>query len=144
MNSTWNIPLNAVIVSLLVTILLSLINIGSTTAINAIISVTTVSLVTSYMISIACLLLKRLRRETLPSRRWSLGRFGGVINAAAFCFLLAVYPFIFFPPTTPVNAVTMNYGIVMYGGVITLATLYYVAIGRFHFTPPVILVKRDL
>ena len=131
-------------VSLIVSVLLSLVNIGSTTAFNAIISLVTVSLITCYLISIACLLLKRIRGEALPARRWSLGRYGGIINAAAVVFLVAVYPFVFFPPTTPVDGATMNYGIVMYGGIVTLATLYYVVIGRFHFTPPVTLVKRDV
>lgn len=141
---TWNIPLNAVMVSLIVTILLSLINIGSTTAFNAIISLTTVSLLTSYLITIACILLKRIRGETLPARRWSLGPYGGVVNAASLCFLVAVYPFAFFPPAIPVNAATMNYGIVMYGGIVIIATVYYVLVGRFHYTPPVLLTRREV
>lgn len=48
----WNIPLNAVLVSLAVTVCLSLINIGSSAALNAILSLTSVSLLTSYMIVI--------------------------------------------------------------------------------------------
>ena len=81
------IPLNAVLVSLLVTSLLSLINIGSYVALNAILSLTAVSLLTSYIIVIGCLVLKRLRGQPLPARRWSLGRWGLPINIAALCFL---------------------------------------------------------
>ncbi|KAK4964239.1 hypothetical protein LTR28_003917 [Elasticomyces elasticus] len=140
----WNIPLNAVFVSLLVTVVLSLINIGSTAALNAIISLTSVSLLTSYMIVIGCVLLKRIRGQPLPARRWSLGRFGGVVNAAALCFLLPIYVFAFFPAALPVVPATMNWGIVMYAGVIGFATVYYFAWGRRQYVPPVALVKREV
>lgn len=84
-----NIPLNAVLISLLVTALLSLINIGSTAALNAILSLTTVSLLTSYMIVIGCVLLKRIRGEPLPPRRWSLGRWGMACNIIALCYVVS-------------------------------------------------------
>ncbi|KAI1971601.1 hypothetical protein LOZ51_006761 [Ophidiomyces ophidiicola] len=139
----WNIPLNAVFVSLFATSLLSLINLGSSIALNAIISLTNSSLVTSYMISIGCVLLKRLRGEPLPSRRWSLGRFGLAINIAALCYLAPMFVFAFFPPQPNPNAQTMNWAIVMYGFVISFATIYYIFVGRFHYVPPVSLVKRE-
>ncbi|MCJ1302732.1 hypothetical protein MMC08_005536 [Hypocenomyce scalaris] len=140
----WNIPLNAVIVSLLVTIALSMINIGSTVALNAILSLTTVSLLTSYMISIGCVLQKRIRGEPLPARRWSLGRYGFAVNVGAICFLAPIYVFAFFPSATPVVASTMNWGIAIYIGMLLFATGYYIIVGRFHYVPPVALVKREL
>lgn len=140
----WNIPLNAVMVSLVVTILLSLINIGSTVALSAIISLTITSLISSYLISIGCVLLKRLRGEPLPPRRWSLGRFGMAINIAAMAFLIPIFIFAFFPLQTPVQKETMNWSIVMYSGMIIFATVYYWVKGRHNFIPPVALVKREL
>jgi len=139
----WNIPLNAVLVSLVVTILLSLINIGSTEALSAIISLTITSLISSYLISIGCVLLKRLRGQPLPPRRWSLGRFGMAINMAAIAFLIPIFIFAFFPPKTPVNRENMNWSIAMYGGMILFATGYYWVKGRHNFIPPVALVKRE-
>ena len=140
----WNIPLNAVMVSLIVTVLLSLINIGSTVALQAIISLTISSLVSSYMITIGCVLLKRLRGEPLPYRRWSLGRYGLAINAASLCFLAPIFVFSFFPLATPVVAATMNWSIVIYSGVIIFAITYYFLYARHVYVPPVALVKRDL
>ena len=64
----WNIPLNAILISLVVCVLLSLINIGSTAALNAILALDLASLLCSYTISIGCLTLKRLRGEPLPPR----------------------------------------------------------------------------
>lgn len=72
----WNIPLNAVMISLVVCVLLSLINIGSTAALNAILALDLASLLSSYTICIGCLALKRIRGEPLPPRQWSLGRWG--------------------------------------------------------------------
>ncbi|KAK4495356.1 hypothetical protein PRZ48_013687 [Zasmidium cellare] len=139
----WNIPLNAVLVSLLVTSLLSLINIGSSAALNAILALTTVSLLTSYIIVIALVLLKRIRGQPLPHRRWSLGKAGMAVNIIAICWLLAVYVFMFFPTTTPTTAEGMNWAIVMFSGIMIIATTYYLVRGHKHYVPPVSLVKRE-
>ncbi|PIG69434.1 amino acid permease [Aspergillus arachidicola] len=140
----WNIPLNAVMVSLMVTVLLSLINIGSTTALLAIVTLTIGSLMSSYVITIGCLLLKRIRGEPLPPRRWSLGRFGMAINIGALCFLVPVFVFAFFPLTSTVDRESMNWCVVMYGGIMIIAILYYIFRGRHVYIPPVALVKRDI
>lgn len=76
----WNIPLRAVLVSFVITSLLACINLGSTTALNAINSLGGVSVLSSYFVTIACLIWRRLYGEPLPPRRWSLGRFGLWIN----------------------------------------------------------------
>jgi len=140
----WNIPLNAVMVSLAVTVLLSLINIGSTVGLLAIISLALTSLMSSYIISISCVVIKRIRGEPLPQRRWSLGKFGLPINIASLIFLIPMFVFSFFPLVTPVDQTTMNWSIVMYVGVIGFATGYYWLYGRHKFIPPVALVKRDI
>ncbi|EAW10459.1 putative GABA permease [Aspergillus clavatus NRRL 1] len=139
----WNIPLNSVMVSLAVTILLSLINIGSQVALNAIISLTITSLISAYILSIGCVLLKRLRGEALPPRRWTLGRFGMAINIASLAFLFPIFVFSFFPLTKTVDTRTMNWGVVIYVGVVAFASVYYVIWGRYIFIAPVALVKRE-
>ncbi|KAK2731832.1 hypothetical protein FQN57_003081, partial [Myotisia sp. PD_48] len=135
----WNIPLNSVLISLVVTVLLSLINIGSTAALNAITSLTITSLMSAYLISIGCLLYKRIVGEPLPPRRWSLGRWGGAINAAAMLFLIPIFIFAFFPASKVVTPVTMNWSIVIYLGIICFATGYYFAVGKFNYVPPIVL-----
>jgi amino acid transporter len=139
----WNIPLNAVCITVVVTIILSLINIGSTVALLAITTLSTSALLCSYTVSISCVLLKRIRGQPLPSRRWSLGRFGMAINIAALCFLCPLFVFVFFPLTTPVVPSTMNWSSLMFGGMILFATVYYLIYGRKQYTPPVFLVKRE-
>ena len=96
------------------------------------------------MIIISCVLLKRIRGQPLPPRRWSLGRYGGLVNVLGLCFLAPIYVFSFFPAATPVTATTMNWSIVMYAGMILFSTSYYVTFGRHTYTPPVTLVRRDI
>ncbi|GFF26137.1 choline transport protein [Aspergillus udagawae] len=139
----WNIPLNSVMVSLAVTILLSLINIGSQVALSAIVSLTITSLISAYILSIGCLLLKRIRGEGLPPRRWTLGRFGMAVNIAALAFLIPIFVFSFFPLTKTVDTKTMNWSVVMYLGMLAFASVYYVLWGRHNFIAPVALVKRE-
>ncbi|KAF2724727.1 amino acid transporter [Polychaeton citri CBS 116435] len=138
-----NIPLNAVLISMAVTTCLALINIGSTTALNAVLSLTTVSLLCSYIIVISCLLIKRFRGQPLPVRRWSLGKFGAAVNIAALCYLLPIFVFAFFPPATPVDSQTMNYAVVMFFGIMGFAIIYYFVHGHKEYVPPVALVKRE-
>jgi len=139
----WNIPLNAVLLTWLITCLLSLINIGSTVAFNAISSSATVSLISTYIISISCLVIKRLRGHTFPHHRWSLGKAGLFINLAALAYLLTIWVFLFFPISTPVDAATMNWNSLIYGGTIVFAVIYYFLFGRKSYVPPVALVVRD-
>ncbi|KAE8146687.1 amino acid/polyamine transporter I [Aspergillus avenaceus] len=138
----WHIPLNSVMVSLAVTILLSLINIGSTVALQAIVSLTITSLMSAYILSIGCILLRRVRGKPLPPRRWSLGRFGMAINIASLIFLFPIFVFAFFPLSASVTPQNMNWSVVMYVGMISFASVYYWIRGRHQFIAPVALVNR--
>jgi amino acid transporter len=142
--STWlapnvlpgDIPLGAIIVSICVTICLSLINIGSSAALNAIFSLNTGSLITSYLITIGCLVLRRLRGQPLPTARFSLGKWGLPINLFAIAYLIPVFVFSFFPGTPDPTPQTMNWGVLMYGVIVIFATLYYIVRGKHHYLPP--------
>jgi choline transport protein len=126
-----------------ITALLSLINIGSTVAFNAIGSLAVSALLGTYIISFTCLILRRFRGP-LPPRRWSLGAAGIFINIGAVMFLLVVWVFVFFPVQTPVTPQTMNWNVVMFCGTMIFAVVYYFAWGRKYYTSPVDLVKRNL
>lgn len=100
----WNIPLRAVSISLIISTLLSLINIGSTVALNAINSLGIISILVSYFITIGCLVWRRLYGQPLPSRRWSLGRFGLTINIISLVFVTPLIFFDLWPLAQPVTA----------------------------------------
>ena len=138
-----SIPLNAIIVSLVLAFLVSLINLGSNVALNAINSVTISALLSSYILTIGCLLYRRLSGQPLPARRWSLGRAGMAINIASLIFLLPLFVFAFFPLAVDPAPADMNWGILMFGGLILSATVYYVFLGRKQYVAPVTLVKSE-
>lgn len=100
----WNIPLHAISVSVVISSLLSLINIGSYVALNAINSLGVVSLLFSYTVTICCLIWRRLYGAPLPARRWSLGRYGLAVNIISLAFVLPLLFFAFWPLATPVTA----------------------------------------
>ena len=138
----WNIPLNAVLLTFTITCLLSLINIGSTVAFNAIGSCALVSILGTYMISISILIMRRFRGP-LPPRRWSLGKLGLPINIGAVAWLLMVWIFCFFPIAIPVTPQTMNWNAVMFVGIAVIGLVYWFVHGKKAYSPPVFLVARS-
>lgn len=94
----WDIPLNAVAICFVCTALLSLINLGSIVAFNAILSIGVVALLTSYLTSMGCILIKRIRGEELLSRRFDLGApLGWFVNVVGLIYIILAYIFAFFP-----------------------------------------------
>jgi amino acid transporter len=138
------IPLNAVILSLSITVILSLINIGSTVAFNSVVSLLVSSLFSSYFISIGCILLKRLRGQPLPPSRWSMGRFAIPMNFIAMSYILFAFIMSFFPPSKEVNPSSMNWSILVWGVVIILATISYLFHGCKAYKGPVVYVNKEL
>ena len=79
--------MNAIIFSYVFAMLLSLINLGSAVALNIITSLGTGALLSSYIVSISCIIIKRIRKEPFLPRQWSLGKFGMPINVFSVLFL---------------------------------------------------------
>ena len=103
----WNIPINAIVVSAIITSLLSLINLGSYTAFNAFNSLGTVSILFSYTITIGCLIWRRIWGAPLPARRWSLGKWGLPVNIVSLCFTTPMLFFYVWPLYFPVDVSNM-------------------------------------
>lgn len=141
MNYERNVPDNAVYITSLGTAIICLIDLGSTTAFNIVVSLILLALLSTYMISIGCILLKRIRKEELPPARWGLGSWGLPINAFAFLYSGFVMVFCAFPNTVPVTLSTANWAPVLWVGVIVLAVVVYLVHGRKAYTPPVAFVE---
>ena len=117
-------------------ILLSLINIGSTTALNALLALTNISLYISYLIPITLVLMKRLRKEKINFGPWSLGRWGMAVNLYAIVFGVFVCIFVPFPPNLPVTAENMNYCAPVFLGLIVLLGLDWMLRGKIAYKGP--------
>jgi hypothetical protein len=80
-------------------------------------------------------MLHRLQGRPLPRARYTLKR-GIFINAVALIFLFPILAFSFFPSTPNPTLASMNWAVVMVGGPIILATVYYITWGHKSYTPP--------
>ncbi|KAK2609569.1 hypothetical protein N8I77_003065 [Diaporthe amygdali] len=138
----WNIPLRAVCLTVVVTALLSLVNLGSTVALNAINSLGGAAFLISYVITLVCLIWRRLRGAPLPPRRWSLGRYGLAINLAALAFLVPILFFYCWPLAQPVTPLNLNWSSVALCCVLLAALVHYVVKARHEYIGPVMRVKR--
>ncbi|KAK5135736.1 hypothetical protein LTR08_004722 [Meristemomyces frigidus] len=141
MNRQWNVPFNSVYATSIVCLLLSLINLGSTVAFNTVVSVSVLGLLSTYMISIGCVLLKRIKGEPLPPARWSLGRCGIWINGFAFFYSAFIIVFSCFPSYLPVSTADANWAPLVWFAVIIISGVMYVFHGKRHYTAPVEFVE---
>ena len=144
MRPGWDIPTNALTVTLIFTALLSLVIIGSPIAFTIITSVSQTGLISSYFIAIGCMAHKRIRGETFPSSRFTLGRFGLLVNLIALAFLSLVFVMIFFPFAPDPTPKTMNWSVFIFASVIGFAFIYYHFRGRYTYKGHVTYVRKDI
>jgi choline transport protein len=123
-------------------VVLSLINLGSSVAFMQVISLGVAAMLTSYLITISCVTLKRIRREPLLPSKFDLGKWGLPINIIAVIFLLFSWVFCFFPIGPHPTVVDMNWAVLGYGAVLIFAVVYYVLRGRFAYVGPVEYVRK--
>jgi len=140
----WDIPLNAVTVTLCVAALIALIIIGSPIAFNIILSISLVGILSSYIIAIACMAHKRCQPEPLPPSSFNLGKYGIVVNGIALAYLSVAFVMGFFPPVPHPTPKYMNWNIVVFGAVNIFSFLYYIFRGKHTYKAPVESVRKDV
>jgi len=64
------------------------------------------------------------------------------INLFAFAYSCFAMIFVCFPVATPVVPASMNWAIVMFSGVMTIAMIYYLVHGRKVYEGPVVFVQE--
>lgn len=154
-DSVHQVPTRSITLVSAIIILLSLINIGSTTALSAILSLSTIALYVSYIIPITCLIFLRLRvpvtiytssighadvsEDRLVFGPWNLGRWGLVVNIYAACYATLLVPFMALPTSLPLTPMTMNYAGPVSGGVLLFAVCDWLWLGKRRYAGP----KRD-
>ena len=140
----WDVPVNSIFVSWLVTCLLACINIGSPVAFNSISSLSISGVVASYIISIGCMARKRILNEALLPSKFSLGRWPGLaLNIVSLAYLTLFFVMSFFPISVNPVPSAMNWAIVMFVGIIGLALLHYMQ-ARHVYDGPVEYVRKNI
>lgn len=141
-NKGTQIPVCSVLVSTIITVLLSLINIGSTAAFNAIASVMIAALFTTYILSIASFVRARFLPGGIPQSRFSLGKLGLPLNVFSLGYLCFAIIFTFFPTANNPTPVDMNWSILVFGVVVLFAIFQYIVHGRRIYQAPVMQVQK--
>ena len=145
-------PVNAVISVSACAVLLSLINIGSSTAFGDVISLILETFYTSYLLAVGSLLYRRLKgdigfssdiTDEPPSTPyvwgpWHLpGALGVANNAFACAFLIIIAFFSYWPSTLPVSPQNMNYSSLVTGSVMLFSVVYYWVYARKVYNGPI-------
>ncbi|KAF1347364.1 amino acid transporter [Lizonia empirigonia] len=155
-----SIPVNAVAATSIIACLLALINIGSTTAFNGVISVSIAGLFSSYLLTASLLLYRRCTGAILPSSAafdhgtpsvtedgmvraiwgpWKIpGALGIANNAFACAYLTFVFFFSFWPSFKDVSPANMNWSVVVTGGIALLSTVYYLVWAKKSYHGPIV------
>lgn len=158
-------PINSVIFTTVVAVLLGLIPMGSPVAFNDLTSMSTSGLYLSYMVCCILLLYRRCTGGILdPGSQTGMenatgesnvivntagaklvwgpfhvkGIFGILVNAFAVIYLLIAVFFSFWPPTADITAATMNYSAVGTAGTMFLSLVYYFVRARKVYEGPII------
>lgn len=123
------VPVNALVLVTVIQMLLGLINIGSTSAFTAFISVGVQALALSYGIPIAISLFTM--RKEVNRARWNFGKiFGPIVNVIALAWIGFELVLFSMPSALPVTAVTMNYSSVVLVGFGAIAAAWYLVHSR--------------
>ena len=118
------VPVNALILVTLIQMLLGLINIGSSSAFIAFISVGVQALALSYAIPILISLLTK--RKDVNQAKWTMGRLvGPVVNTIALVWIAFELILFSMPTALPVTPVSMNYSSVVLVGFGMIAAVWY-------------------
>lgn len=137
-----------------------MINIGSTVVYSALTSIAVSGLYSSYLMAASLLLYRRVGRgfklpspsvfpalavreasadQSLAWGPWHVpGVFGVINNTFACAFMVVIWFFSFWPPAVNPDAASMNFSVLMTGGVIIFSTVYYVIWAKREYQGPVV------
>lgn len=155
-----SIPIYAVAVTTILACLLALINLGSSTVLNDVLSLAIAGFYATYFIASFLLLYSRCTKAIQPASTgsfssstvdprtgdfrlvwgpWRVPGVWGIVNNVFACvYLLVIWFFSFWPPTNPTTPSTMNYSSLVAGGVVLFSVFYYFVWGRKGYRGPTI------
>ncbi|ETN36764.1 uncharacterized protein HMPREF1541_09042 [Cyphellophora europaea CBS 101466] len=133
-NAKLNVPLNAMMLSMAIQILLGLIYFGSYAAFSAFSGSAVIFLTIAYVMPIVASLLGG--RKHLSAGSWDFGVIGVICNVISIAWTMFVLPLFSFPFFNPTTLETMNYGSVVFIGGTVVSALWYFVWGRKNYKGP--------
>lgn len=138
----FKIPLRSLLLVSSCIFVLSFIQTGSTSAFNAILSLSTLGLYISYLFPLVSLVVARFTAKDIPRGPFTLGRFGLPLNLVAILFATYFVVFLPFPPTLPVTAKNMNFAGPVLGFVMLCSCIDWLVRGRHKWSGPTMRYPR--
>ncbi|GAB1319326.1 polyamine transporter tpo5 [Madurella fahalii] len=147
-----SLPVIAILTTLTITMLLSLITLGSAVALSALLSLVIAALYSSYLL-VCCLLLWRRTTGAIQPHisgsdimdlgflTWGVWRIpeplGTINNIAAILYSIFLLFWSFWPQTNPTTLETANWSVLVFGSVVIFSVLWYVVRARHSFRGPI-------
>jgi len=139
---TLLVPHWSIIFSSAWVVIFGLIYLGSSVALNAIISASVVLLQISYFVPIFLSLIRGHKVLNEVKGTWSLGRMRPIVNGLACAFIIITSVCFLLPPSLPVTGTSMNYVSVVVAVVLVLCLGTWLIDGRKNFHGPAELEER--
>jgi len=134
-NHKLGVPVWALVLTTIVQMLLGLINLGSSSAFTAFVSVGVIALALSYAMPIGISLW--YGREQVLKARWNCGRIvGPIVNVIALLWIAFELILFSMPTALPVTDVTMNYASVVFVGFMAISAFWYGVYARTSYKGP--------
>jgi len=129
-------PTRALGLVVMIVFLLSFVQLGSTAAFSAMISLSTLALYASYTLPIIFWTIHKLRGLPIKYGPWHMGRMGIFVNLFAIAWGIYSCTFLPFPASIPVDAKSLNWAGPIFGFVMLLALMDWFISGRKRFVAP--------
>ncbi|KAF2147644.1 amino acid transporter-like protein [Myriangium duriaei CBS 260.36] len=127
-DKNWKAPTRAIWLQGIIIGLIGILYLFATTALEAILSVSTIALTVSYAFPIVTLLVNG--REKMPPTQFPLGKLGPIINWVGVIYCAITSVFFFFPSGPDPAPSDMNYAIAVFGIVVIIAVVFWFTKGR--------------
>ena len=148
--------MKCLLIGVFLTALIGLINIGSSTVFNDVISLVLVSLYGTYILACGTLLYRRVSGDigdeqvTDEKRLYTWGPFrlkgplGVIVNVCSLLYLVLLGFFSFWPAKAQVTAENMNYSSLLLGATVIFSMVYYIFWAHRTYSGPIVEVRPSL
>ena len=140
------LPIWSILVTVVINAVLSLLEVASTAAFNALASLAVAGFYASFLISASIMLLYRLRTpdSQIPWGPFRLGQAGTPVTVFSIAYSTQGMFFSFWPPSSDVNLENMNWSAVVFAGIVVISLIFWMFHGRKIYKGPLVeVIVRD-
>lgn len=117
--------MNAVVLTAVCTIALSLLNLVTDSAFRDVLYTSVTATMAAYVLSIFCILFKRIRGQPIPKARWTLGKAGFPVNCVALIYGTWSLFWSLWPERYHITAWSFNWALIVFVILMSVSALLY-------------------